>query len=384
MFGKDVIINATHRGIQYSDGKPVAILRPGRYKVKHYATRGYVDKFLINMPFKDQELLAELEDVLPKQVAKHLLKVTAKANEVVLVRADNLLVGIVSPARTEGYWIDSRKLTTEHIDVSDAPPIERKDVHEIMALGSGAAMYNILPKDHEGTLFIDGVPRESLKPGVYAYWNALRKVTIEMADMRQQVTEVTAQEILTKDRVSMRVTLTAFWKINDISKALGTADRETQLYRYIQFAIRDTVAKRTLDQLLDERSTLDAELTSAVKSMSGVSELGIGLEMVGVKDIILPGDMREILNRVVEAEKQSQANAIRRHEETAATRSLLNTARLMENNPLLLRMKELETLEKLTEKVGHLNVNTSATGSGLDALLQGLVSLGNGSKENND
>ena len=76
------------------------------------------------------------------------------------------------------------------------------------------------------------------------------------------------------------------------------------------------------------------------------------MRSVGVKDVILPGEMKTILNQVVEAEKVAQANLIRRREETAATRSLLNTARLMEENPTLLRLKELETLEKVTEKVG--------------------------------
>jgi regulator of protease activity HflC (stomatin/prohibitin superfamily) len=89
---------------------------------------------------------------------------------------------------------------------------------------------------------------------------------------------------------------------------------------------------------------------------------------VGVKDVILPGEMKTILNQVVEAEKVAQANLIRRREETAATRSLLNTARLMEENPTLLRLKELETLEKVTEKVGSLTVY-----GGLEGVLKNMV-----------
>jgi regulator of protease activity HflC (stomatin/prohibitin superfamily) len=58
-----------------------------------------------------------------------------------------------------------------------------------------------------------------------------------------------------------------------------------------------------------------------------------------LKDVILPGEMKDILNQVVQAEKVAQANVIRRREETAATRSLLNTAKLMEENPLLLRSR---------------------------------------------
>jgi len=86
--------------------------------------------------------------------------------------------------------------------------------------------------------------------------------------------------------------------------------------------------------------------------------------------VILPGDMKEILNRVVEAEKAAQANIIKRREETAATRSLLNTARLMDESPTLLRLKELEMLEKVTAKVGNLNIY-----NGLEGMMNEVVRI---------
>ena len=97
---------------------------------------------------------------------------------------------------------------------------------------------------------------------------------------------------------------------------------------------------------------------------------GLELETVGLKDVILPGEMKDILNQVVQAEKVAQANVIRRREETAATRSLLNTAKLMEENPLLLRLKELEALEKVVDKVERLTVF-----GGLDGVLRDTVRI---------
>jgi len=91
---------------------------------------------------------------------------------------------------------------------------------------------------------------------------------------------------------------------------------------------------------------------------------------VGVKDVILPGEMKAILNQVVEAEKVAQANLIRRREETAATRSLLNTARLMDENRTLLRLKELETLEKVAEKIDKLTVF-----GGLEGVMKDLIRI---------
>ena len=71
----------------------------------------------------------------------------------------------------------------------------------------------------------------------------------------------------------------------------------------------------------------------------------------------------------------AKANLIKRQEETAATRSLLNTARLMDDNPLLLRLKELEALEKLVEKVGRIDLHTGGGAAGLEALLKNLYRM---------
>ena len=94
-----------------------------------------------------------------------------------------------------------------------------------------------------------------------------------------------------------------------------------------------------------------------LRCASASGDSGIELLELGVKDVILPGEIRELVNKVVEAERTAKANLIRRQEETAATRSLLNTAKLMEDNPLLLRLKELELLERLVEKVGRIDLH---------------------------
>ena len=75
----------------------------------------------------------------------------------------------------------------------------------------------------------------------------------------------------------------------------------------------------------------------------------------GIRDVILPGDMKTILNRVTEAKKVAEADLITRREETAAMRSQANTARIFESNPALMRLRELEVLEKVADKA-NLNV----------------------------
>ncbi|MGE0024780.1 MAG: slipin family protein, partial [Hyphomicrobium sp.] len=165
-----------------------------------------------------------------------------------------------------------------------------------------------------------------------------------------------------------------FARVVDPEKAAAaSSDVNTTLYRLIQFAIREAVAARTLDDILAARDTIDREVRAYVTERAAA--LGAEIGEIGLKDIILPGDVRDLLNKVVEAERIAKANLIRRQEETAATRSLLNTSKLMQDNPLLLRLKELEALEKLVEKVGRIDLHAGAGTGGLEALLSGLYRL---------
>lgn len=121
----------------------------------------------------------------------------------------------------------------------------------------------------------------------------------------------------------------------------------------------------TLDQILAEKVDIDV---APVRDAMGV--LGVEVSELAMKDVILPGEMRDILNKVVAAEKEAEANVIRRREETNATRSLLNTAKVMAENPVMLRLKELEALQELAGKVERLTVH-----NGTDGLMNDLVKL---------
>jgi hypothetical protein len=78
-----------------------------------------------------------------------------------------------------------------------------------------------------------------------------------------------------------------------------------------------------------------------------VLALGLEVATAGIRDIILPGEMKDLLNKVTEARKAAEANLIVRREETAAMRSQANTAKLLQDNPTLMRLRELEVLEKV-------------------------------------
>ena len=226
-----------------------------------------------------------------------------------------------------------------------------------------------VPDTAVGLLIVDGQYVGTVAPGLHGYWKTARSIKVELVDCRVQTMEIAGQDILTRDKVSLRVNLTALWQVADAVVArVALANFVDYLYKELQFALREAVGGRTLDELLGSKGELDREIGATVTGR--VAGLGLGLKSVGVKDVILPGEMKEILNQVVQAERLAHANLIRRREETAATRSLLNTARLMDDNPTLLRLKELETLEKVTEKIDKLTVY-----GGLEGVLKDVVRI---------
>jgi regulator of protease activity HflC (stomatin/prohibitin superfamily) len=218
-------------------------------------------------------------------------------------------------------------------------------------------------------LTVEGVLQVQLAPGAHAFWKVGRTVAVKQIDLRQRTHEVTGQEILTKDRVTIRVNLSADFRVTDPVKAIGAVkDFDQALHRALQLAFRKTLGALTLDRLLAEKVNVDAEAADRVRThMAGI---GIEVGEIALKDVILPGELREILTAVVAAEKQAEANVIRRREETNATRSLLNTAKVMAENPVMLRLKELEALETIAGKVEHLTVH-----NGTEGLMSDLVKL---------
>jgi len=122
-------------------------------------------------------------------------------------------------------------------------------------------------------------------------------------------------------------------------------DVRQALYREAQLALRAVVGARELDSFLTAKDAVADELAEIVRPRA--KALGLELISVGIRDIILPGEMKELMNKVTEAKKAAEANLIVRREETAAMRSQVNTAKLLQDNPTLMRLRELEVLEKI-------------------------------------
>jgi regulator of protease activity HflC (stomatin/prohibitin superfamily) len=316
---------------------------------------------------------AVLKAARPDLAAEMFEAVETKADEVAIVSLDGRPAHLLAPWQTRVFWKVVTRVAVERVDIGRDPKVAQRHLAMLARERSTLVAETVVENHEAGLLHVEGRLVERLAPGRHAYWTVGRKVEVRRLDLRPQAVEITAQEMLTKDRISLRVTLTALRRIVDPERVVSAlADVDGWLYRLIQLAIREAVASRTLDEVLASKGALDAELRASVRER--IADSGIELIELGVKDVILPGEIRELVNKVVEAERTAKANLIRRQEETAATRSLLNTAKLMEENPLLLRLKELESLERLVEKVGRIDLH-AGDGQGLDALLTRLVRL---------
>lgn len=374
LFKFRVIVKDDERAFLTRDGRFERLLGPGRFVALDYGRR----------------LAAEVVKVARAEIAADKALLLAKTHlnvaddnfeivqlgphEVAIVSLDGEPKHMVMPNSTRAFWKAVTAVDVERIDAGADMRVAKRHLDRMDLARMPLVVHAVVEAHEAGLLFVDGKLTERLPAGRHAFWAVGRTVKIAKVDTRPTPLEVTAQEILTKDRIGIRVTLTAFTRVVDPEKAaLASGDVSNTVYRLVQFAIREAVATRTLDEILAARDTIDREVRSFVTERA--ANLGVEIGEIGVKDVILPGDVRDLLNKVVEAERTAKANLIRRQEETAATRSLLNTARLMEDNPLLLRLKELEALEKLVEKVGRIDLHAGAGAGGFDALLQNLYRL---------
>jgi regulator of protease activity HflC (stomatin/prohibitin superfamily) len=368
---KRIVVGDGERGLLYRNRRFGRVLAPGLYRVFDPFNRVAVTVHNLTRPEyagSDAEvLMARLDGPL----AACFLRADIGTDQVGLVLKNGKLEDVLAPGTRKLYWKGLVAVEVVAVSLAGSLRVEPRVADRLRQLGvlAKVAATVDVPTESAGLLFVDSTLAETLAPGAYAFWNFRRNVALEVIDLRVQSLEVSGQELLTRDKVSLRVNLAASLRVTDpVAARTRVAKYGDYVYRELQYGLRKAVSAKTLDELLGDKASLDADIFAYVRGR--VAELGLEVLGVGVKDVILPGEMKDILNGVVQAEKAAQANVIRRREESNATRSLLNTARLIEESPVLMRLKELEALEKVTEKIDKLTVF-----GGLDGVLNQLVSL---------
>ncbi len=377
MFYTKFIVRQHERALLFRDGDFVKFLEPGVYRyatvLHHYA----IERVDMTQPLFAHRLQDFLVREYPAEVERHFDVVATNDREIAIIYHDERVTMVMAPATRHLFTKGVRDIRVERIAIVDTLEVDERLAKRLAAgadpmlkaIADKAIYSRVVPEGHIGLLYVDGELNRTLAAGFHAFYAVERAVTVDLYDTRVQTLEVSGQEILTKDKVSLRINLTATYQLTDVETAVRAArDPIDHLYKEVQFGLRGAVGTRTLDALLEDKEVIDQSVADYLKAR--FDEIGISIKSVGVKDIILPGDMKELLGKVVEAEKAAQANVIRRREETNATRSLLNTAKVMETNAVALRLKELETLEKVTEKIGTISVY-----GGLDSVLNDLVRM---------
>lgn len=246
-------------------------------------------------------------------------------------------------------WTSLRKVRVELVDVGDGHFVHPRLETLLQASITQVVETVYVDADHQALVFRDGRFDRIFEPGVYALWRSVARFVVQLVDLREQMLDINGQEVMTADKVTLRINAVITYRVADARAALqASEDYSRALYREGQLALRSVIGSRELDILLTEKNQVTEELDQAVGAKAG--ELGLTLISLGLKDLILPGEMRALMNQVTEAKKAAEANLIARREETQAMRSQANTARIFESNPALLKLRELEVLEKVTER----------------------------------
>ncbi|MFO0725951.1 MAG: slipin family protein [Myxococcota bacterium] len=313
-------------------------------------------------PFKEVELVrlntdALITDLRPEQLAlvpKDELRVLSVGEtERALVKRKGRPLRWLGAGEHQIWTVDP----STKIEVIDVGGIEAKPLaDELRPLVPATDYVEVTAAEGQVILrWVNGALEKVLGAGRAAAWNVAQKVVLSVIDVRERVLAVNAQEVMTKDRVTLRLNLSVTFKVADPRRlAIVAREPDEVVYLALQLAARDAVGSRSLDELLGGRESLTEILTPAVTARA--EAVGLAVVSVGVKDLILPGEMKTLLNRVIEAQKEAEANVILRREETAAVRSMAQTAKVLGESPLLLRLKELEAYKDLAAKVGTVNL----------------------------
>ena len=345
-------IHSYELGLYFFEGEIQKLLPKGT----HWFFDPWCKMNIVKVSQRNPWLVHENLDLIVKSglLEGHAKVVDLKDYQRALVWIDGRFNGVLPPglyAYFDGFKdvrveiVDARKLRFTHADFQ-----------AVVASNGATRLLDVcsVERNHVGVSFVDGEFVETLPPGKYAWWRGIAEAKLVEIDMREQALDVAGQEIMTADKVTLRMNALVNFRISDPEKAVMVAGGVNQtLYREAQLALRAVVGTRELDSFLTDKDDVTNEFTEQVNRRA--DELGVEVIAVGVRDIILPGDMKELMNKVTEAKKAAEANLIVRREETAAMRSQANTAKLLANNPTLMRLRELEVLEKIAAS-GKLNV----------------------------
>lgn len=195
----------------------------------------------------------------------------------------------------------------------------------------------------KGLRYYKGRFQKLLEPGLYWTWKYSTRIV--RMDMRPRQVTLMGQEVLSSDSITLKVSILATYQVIDPVAAINTIENYyDSLYAVIQIALREVVGSKPIDELLENRTSFNATLME--QCGQATEEFGVKLLSVSIRDIMFPGDLKNVFALLVKARKEGEAALEKARGETAALRNLANAARLMDKNPALLQLRALQTLER--------------------------------------
>ncbi len=348
-----IIIHENQRGFLFHNGKYVKVLTPGRYFTfgGREITVSDFDQPIVCFKCTLQTLLAD------QYVAAHTSCVEVGDRQLALHYVNGKF-GSVLLSGKHAFWNFSDQHEFVMVDTSTPEVDESIPTYVFSKIPQSLYTKIEVAEYQKARLYFDKKLVRLLDAGTHYFWNTPVKVSADFVDTRLLQMDVTGQEMLSADKVTLRINFVCSYRVTDFVRILTEIDDYAeQLHVAAQLALRDYVGKHKLDEILENKEQMSAFVYDRLAAKE--QELYVKIEQAGVKDIILPGEIREIMNTVLVAEKRAQANVIMRREEVASTRSLLNTAKMMDENKTLYKLKELEYVERICENVGNITLNGS-------------------------
>ena len=196
-----------------------------------------------------------------------------------------------------------------------------------------------------GVKFRFGKFAKILNPG----WNLILPVieSMKKVDIRTKAVDVPEHDAITKDNVSIRINAVLYYKIFDASKAIiAVEDYRYAVAQLAQTTMRNAVGAVSLDELLAERNKISEEICKIVDEAT--DPWGIKVENVELKDVALPEEMKRVIAKVAEAEREKAAVITKSAGEVEASENLAKAAEIMSSTPGALHLRTLSTINDIS------------------------------------
>ena len=166
-------------------------------------------------------------------------------------------------------------------------------------------------------------------------------------DLRIRTFDVTTQECVSKDNISIKVNAVLYFKVDDASKAILEVERfEFAVSQLSQTTMRNIVGEFELDEILQQREKISTKIQNIVDAATDV--WGIKVTRIELKDIELPDDMKRVIARAAEAMRERRANILKAEGEVIAANNLASAAKTLSKSDGGLHLRTLQTLNDVS------------------------------------